>query len=221
LRVSSLHARLASGLAALPLFPLPGAVLFPRAVMPLHVFEPRYRRMVADALEGPRLLSVVTIVPGPVDDLGHPTIASVAGVGTILEHVELPGGRYDILLQGLARVRLRELSFVAPYRRAEATLLEPPASRVTDADRAALSSAMSTFVGLVRLREPSFEVRLPRELDAGAVADLAAHHLVLDASEKQAVLEELDPATRVRKVAELLVVQSLALRDGAQGGDTN
>ncbi len=219
--MSSLHARLASGLAALPLFPLPGAVLFPRAVMPLHVFEPRYRRMVADALEGPRLLSVVTIVPGPVDALGHPTIAGVAGVGTILEHVELPGGRYDILLQGLARVRLRELPFVAPYRRAEATLLEPQGSRVTDADRAALSSAMSTFVGLVRLREPSFDVRLPRELDAGAVADLAAHHLVLDASERQAVLEELDPVTRVRKVAELLVVQALALRDGAQGGDAN
>ena len=101
---------LAPALTALPLFPLPQTVLFPGALLPLHVFEPRYRALVRDVLKTHRSLSVVLITdPGQIDEHGHPAIAPVAGVGIIIDHAELPGGRYNILLRGRARVALAEL----------------------------------------------------------------------------------------------------------------
>ncbi|MEM9695297.1 MAG: LON peptidase substrate-binding domain-containing protein, partial [Myxococcota bacterium] len=87
---------LGPALDKLPLFPLPQVALFPGALMPLHVFEPRYRQMMADILDGHRSLSIVQVTDDAPDMAGHPSIAEVAGVGTIVEHMELPGGRYNI-----------------------------------------------------------------------------------------------------------------------------
>src|SRR6185369_9454721 len=109
----------------LPLFPLPQAVLFPGALMPLHIFEPRYRKMTRDALDTHGALAIAHIIEGsPIDEHGHPAIALVAGVGLIIESQELPDGRFNILLEGRARVHLTELPFVPPYRRARGELLE-------------------------------------------------------------------------------------------------
>ena len=112
---------LAPALSALPLFPLP-TVLFPGAMLPLHIFEPRYRQMIRDALESHRALAVVLIKnPALVDEHGHPAIADVAGAGVIVDHAELPSGRFNVLIRGRARVRISELPFIEPYRRAGAT----------------------------------------------------------------------------------------------------
>jgi len=203
---------IAEALGALPLFPLPQTVLFPGALLPLHVFEPRYRQMVRDVLETHRSMAVVMITdPTPVDAHGHPTIASVAGAGTILDHVELPGGRYNILLRGRARVHLRELAFVPPYRRAAAEVLVPSSEEISQVDVSALVSSAAAFASFVRERERTFEFRLPRDAPAALIADLCAHHLVLDPRQRQAILETLDPRARVQRVAEVLAMQRLEL----------
>jgi ATP-dependent Lon protease len=202
---------LAPALAALPLFPLE-AVLFPDAVMPLHVFEPRYRAMVRDALATHRALAVVLVTdPRPIDEHGHPSIAGVATAGTILDHAELPGGRFNILLRGRARVRLDELPFVPPYRRARAEVMEDTGAEPTSNDLSALLSTATSFASLVRARDPSFELRLPRGLSAARMASLCASQLVLDTRERQAILETLDVGERVRRVTEAIAVQRLAL----------
>ena len=205
---------LAPALSALPLFPLP-TVLFPGAMLPLHIFEPRYRAMIRDALDSHRALAVVLITdPSSVDEHKHPTIASVAGAGVIVDHAELPSGRFNILVRGRARVFLEELPFDAkghPYRRARATVLHPPEIDVPKADISALVSAASAFTALVRERDPSFAFPLPQDAPASLVADLCAHHLVLDARERQRLLEMLDPVDRVRKVAEALSIQRVTL----------
>jgi Lon protease-like protein len=203
---------LAAALPALPLFPLP-AVLFPGALVPLHVFEPRYRAMVRDALEGPRALAVVLITgPDTRDAHGHPQIAAIAGAGTIVDHVELPNGRYNILVRGRARVELSELPFgEVPYRRARATVLAAPPGEASAADVASLVSAATAFAARVRERDRSFELSLPKDAPAGALADLCAHHLVLDLRERQAALETLEVGARVQRVAEVLALQKLAL----------
>jgi Lon protease-like protein len=203
---------LAPALPALPLFPLP-TVLFPGALMPLHIFEPRYRAMVRDALDGHQALAVVLVTdPDQLDENGHPRIAKIAGAGVIVDHVELPSGRFNILVRGRARVELEELPFGdKPYRRARATVLVPPPGEVAPSDLSALLSAAAAFAARVRERDPSFELTLPRDAPAGAVADLCAHHLVLDARERQAALETLDVGARVRRVAEVLALQRLAL----------
>lgn len=208
-------ADLAPALDALPLFPLPQTVLFPGALLPLHVFEPRYRTMVKDVLDSHRCLAVVFITdPADVDRHGHPRIASVAGAGVIVDHAELPGGRYNILLRGRARVRLTERPFVPPYRVARTEVLSSGTAEVADADLSALVSTATAFSALVRERDKSFEFRLPRDAPPGLIADLCAHHLVLDGKERQAILETLDPSARVRRVAEALALQRITLAPG-------
>jgi ATP-dependent Lon protease len=202
-----------AALAALPVFPLPQVTLFPRAVLPLHIFEPRYRAMLADAMASHRCMALTTIV----SDDQPPGIARVAGVGVVARHEELPDGRSYILLRGLARVELDELPFVAPYRRARARVLLEQPTAVTDVERAALRAAAAGFVSEVRRRDLEVELELPEGLDVGAVADLCAAHIVLDAAVRQQALEELDVAERVRLVTGELVSQTARLTS-ARGG---
>ena len=202
---------LEAALDALPLFPLP-AVLFPGALMPLHVFEPRYRAMVRDALATNGALAVVFVTDAAdVDAHGHPRIASLAGAGVIADHAELPNGRYNILVQGIARVHLEELPFLPPYRRARGRIIETSASDVPATDIAALRAAAAAFAARVREKEPRFELHLPADADAAAITDLCAHHLVLDARERQTLLETADLAVRARRTTEALVIQRVAL----------
>src|SRR5262245_6149639 len=106
---------LAPALDALPIFPLPQTVLFPGALLPLHVFEPRYRAMVKDCLGTHKAMAIALIREhGERDTHRHPAIEKVAGIGVIIDHVELPDGRYNILLHGRARVRLEALPFIPP-----------------------------------------------------------------------------------------------------------
>ncbi|HEX9296833.1 MAG TPA: LON peptidase substrate-binding domain-containing protein [Polyangiaceae bacterium] len=209
---------LAPALEALPVFPLPQTVLFPGALLPLHIFEPRYRAMVKDCLATQKAMAVALIHDtGQRDVNRHPAIELVAGVGVIIDHVELPDGRYNILLHGRARVRLEELPFVPPYRRAKARVLcsttEEPAPR----DVAALLASAAAFAADIRARDPEFDFRIPPHTPAAAAADLAAHHLILDARERQSILETLEVPVRVMRTTEALALQHAALLGGTRG----
>src|SRR5262249_40986650 len=139
---------LGPALDVLPIFPLPQTVLFPGALLPLHVFEPRYRAMVKDCLATHKAMAVALICEtGERDAFRHPAIEAVAGVAVIIDHVELPDGRYNILLHGRARVRLEELPFIPPYRRAKASLLHAPPSDPPQRDVAALLASAAAFAG--------------------------------------------------------------------------
>ena len=90
-----------------PIFPLPEVVFFPETVLPLHVFEPRYRQMVADCLAADGWMAVVMLRPGWEKDYqGRPPVESIAGVGEIIQAEMLADGRYNILLHGRSRIRV-------------------------------------------------------------------------------------------------------------------
>jgi ATP-dependent Lon protease len=203
---------LEAALGELPIFPLSQVVLFPRALLPLHIFEPRYRALLKDALATHRAIAMGLVIAGELDARGRPRVASVAGAGVILEHEELADGRSNIVLHGVARVRLEELPFVPPYRRAKGTILHETPTAVPAADRTALLAQATSFVQEVHKRDPSFSMRLPTSIETGAIADLCAHHLVIDAAVRQKILEELDVAARVRLVTTELAAQHAALR---------
>lgn len=200
-----------SGTVELAVFPLPDAVLFPGTLMPLHIFESRYRQMTADALASDGRLSVALILEGPpADEHGRPPFATVAGVGEIIDHQKLPDGRFNILVLGRARAELDELPFVAPYRRARATLLDDRGA-ASEPDVAALAYAASRFAARVKRQEAGFEIELPSVHEPGLLADSCAHHLIIGADERQRVLEALDIAERVRLCTEALAVQEAML----------
>lgn len=106
-----------------PVFPLPGVFLYPHQVLPLHVFEPRYRQLVGDLLDGPGRFVIGTVTsprtdrqPAPWSALQLPELLPVAGLGEILRHEKLPDGRYQIWVLGLSRVRIDEVPSDRLYR---------------------------------------------------------------------------------------------------------
>ena len=209
---------LEAALSALPIFPLPQVVLFPEAVLPLHVFEPRYRAMLAHCLATHGALAIAQVISGE-DEHGRPRIAPVAGGGIIVEHQALADGRSNIVVLGKARLALEELDpdDSRPYRVARAHILEDAKVTVAEHDRTALVAAATMFATEVKKHDPHFAFRVPAMLDTAHLADLCAFQLVVDAGARQRVLDELDPRARVR-----MVLRQLALQHGAMmrdGGD--
>lgn len=207
---------IAPALGAVPLFPLPQMTLFPGAMLPLHIFEPRYRAMIRDIIDSHRTLSVVQITDASKRDaFDNPTIATIAGVGVLVDYTELPSGRFNILLRGRARVTLEELPFVAPYRKARATILPQIQEAVPASEIAALIQSATSFATLVRGRDKKFELKLPRDTDAGTLVDLCAAQLLIDGRDRQKALEMVSVIERVRLVTETIALQRLAIAGDA------
>jgi uncharacterized protein len=210
--LSSESAFTPEALGAVPLFPLPNVVLFPRAVLPLHIFEQRYKVMTADALAGGRQIAMALLRPGWEKSYhDRPEIEPVVCVGTILTHEMLPDGNYNFLLQGHTRARIvRELSFGAgdykPYRVAQLEPLRERAAGASDlaTQRERLNELFTHDVfrttGLAR----QFRQLLQSEMPTGDIADLLAFSYLDDVPTKQQLLAEPDVAARVlRTITEL------------------
>ncbi|HEY3493784.1 MAG TPA: LON peptidase substrate-binding domain-containing protein [Polyangiaceae bacterium] len=195
-------------LAALPIFPLPAGVLFPGAVLPLHVFEPRYRELVRDALAGSKALAVARLRPGyEAGYQGRPPVFDICGAGRIVEHVEHPDGRFHMMLRGVSRVRIvEELPPDRSYRVVRAEVLRDLAFD------AALSSALATKIAALwrvlapELPEPMRDLaELTRGADEiSAYSDRIAATVIGDPDLGQSLLAELDPCERLRLLAEQL-----------------
>lgn len=180
-----------------PLFPLPNAWLFPGAVVPLHVFEPRYRQMVEDSLDGPGRLVLAAVPEQHHDQMeGAPPVHMVAGLGEIGRHQRLDDGRYMILLVGLARVLVQEVPSDKLYRMVRVEPLEevlPAGSQVedlTDELRAAIRE---------RLGE---EVELPEQVPVVHLADLLLLRMPLPHDVLQEIYQEPDVTKRSRRALE-------------------
>lgn len=201
-----------SSLESVPVFPLPETVLFPEARLPLHIFEPRYRTMLADCLASASPLVIASA-------LGGGRIGGVGGLGRIFEHHPHPDGRSNILVVGTERVRLERILVEEPprypYLRAHVTPLTTEDVDVSETDRRALIATATLFAAELRKHDPTFTFRVPTELLGGPLADACAFHLLVDGRIRQALLEELDPRRRVR-----MVLDQLAIQHGAMQSDS-
>ena len=198
---ASKHRLAEHDLSRIGLFPLPNVVLFPFQSLSLHVFEPRYRRLVSDVIQHGSVLAVPRLKPGfDAEYYGAPPLFETCGVGQITEYARLPDGRFNIVVQGLGRVRLVEELRSEPYRvaRAEAALdLQPPTPQVAQTLRAELLRLVRRAVPHLSGPAKDLEPRLRAATDAAECADALAGTLIEDADERQALLEELDPYRRL------------------------
>jgi uncharacterized protein len=195
-------------LSRVGLFPLPNVVLFPLAVLPLHIFEERYKTMTADAIKGSRQIAMALYCPGWESNYyGSATIEPVVCVGTILSHEKLQDGRYNLLLRGDARARIvREVCCNRPYRMAELQLLaeQRPIELDLEAQRCKLRRIFccgpiaATSVGR------QFAKLVASPLPTVNLADLIAFNLLEDARLKQSFLAEPDGLKRVGRVIEAM-----------------
>jgi len=199
-------------LQRLPVFPLPGVVFFPNTLLPLHVFEPRYRALTTHCLEDDWPMAVALIRPGHErEQAGDPPVEAIAGVGRIVHVRRHPNGRFDIVLEGVARVRLEELPRETPYRLARAEIV---ADRLPD-DPAEVRRHIETLRSLVdglRSLAPGAARVLMRQIafdrGPGAIADTSAASLFVDPVARQRLLatERVDErlARVVRRLGELI-----------------
>jgi uncharacterized protein len=191
------------------LFPLPNLVLFPHVMQPLHVFEPRYRQMAADALAGDRLIALVLLQPGwEADYEGRPAIYSMACLGRIVAQQRLDDGRFNLLLCGLCRARLsKEDPAENQYRVAPAQLLteeDDLAKGNVRKLRIRMSQAVPKWIPPAATVLQQFRKLLRGKLPLGALCDIIAFALPLDVAFKQELLEELDVGRRIRRLLDHL-----------------
>jgi len=190
------------------LFPLPNLVLFPYVIQPLHIFEPRYRQMTADALAGDRLIALVLLRPGWEGEYeDRPAVHPVGCLGKIVADQRLDGGRYNLLLRGLRRVRLLdEVPTDRAYRTARVELLNDAGAAATDAAalRTDLAGQLPRWLPPGAPVMDQFRKLLDSDLSAGALCDVFAFALPLDPALKQQLLEELDVSARARRLVEML-----------------
>jgi len=197
----------------IPLFPLPSVVLFPRMPLPLHVFEPRYRAMVSDAIRGARLIGMALLRGDWERDYeGRPAIFAEGTVGELAHVEELPDGRFDIVLRGLREFRVEhELPPRAPYREARVTWRAPAPAVLPAGMRAAVVGQVARY--LERTGRPAPEQDLLESgVDDETFVNFLAQHLDLDALERQGLLEAPSLAARARRLLDVLVFRLEGLR---------
>ena len=173
------------------LFPLPGVVLFPHAILPLHIFEPRYRQMTEDALGSDRLITIVQIRPpagwaSPTE----PSLEEYGCLGQIFKHERLADGRFNFLLLGRKRVRLtREVPSGRLYRTSEVQVVEDVApSLPLETERSELIALFRKFAG--GIVDPDLDALFETDLPLGVLTDILTQALGLPASVKQGFLGE-------------------------------
>jgi Lon protease-like protein len=193
------------------LFPLPNLVLFPHVVQGLHIFEPRYRQLMADALETDRLITLVLLRPGWEESAGEaPAVEPVACLGRVAWHEKLADGRFNLRLRGLARLRIvEEQQTERLYRVARAKMI-PELAPADPAEARDLRRALADLV-LPRFDEDGPARRqlqeiFDGEMPLGQVSDVLGYALPLAPEIKQGLLAEPDAARRARALADALRV---------------
>jgi len=190
-------------LAELPIFPLPNCVLLPGGLLPLHVFEPRYRELTRDCLSGKQLMAIARLRPGYEQTYyGRPPVYERCGVGRIICSEELPDGRFALLLRGIARVEIaRELQLERAYRCVEARPLTDACVDPEDAreHHSKLIQLCDRLAEVIEHGGPQLRDLVRAFADPGKCADAVAAALVMDADARQELIEACDPMVRLQR----------------------
>jgi Lon protease-like protein len=195
--------------SVVPIFPMPGAFLFPHQVMPLHVFEPRYRQLIEDLLDGPGRLVIGTQLLARRDASGAPEVLDVAGFGEILRHQRLADGRFQVLVLGLARVRITEEPSDRLYRQVRCRPFVEIDAGAFEAEELTRRLRDATTA---RLKQP---LPLPDSAPPGLLADLLLQTL----RAPQAVVERAFVEPSVTRRARLVLQAARRADADAAPGD--
>ncbi|MGH0030969.1 MAG: LON peptidase substrate-binding domain-containing protein [Myxococcota bacterium] len=213
----------------LAIFPLSNVVLFPRLSTPLHLFEPRYRQMAREVLEGDQRIGMVVVRPEHTDEMGgDPPVYPIGCAGTVTESQRLPTGQYDIVLRGEARFRIVEEEPREEPRLYRVARVVPLEDAYPESERervARLRSSIIENVGvLLRNTQPERARGLGSEMFAGVddetLVNLLSNALALPVEEKQSLLEADSIPERYARLAGVLSFQraDLEVEDPSRGG---
>lgn len=202
----------------IPIFPLPNVVLFPNVCLPLHIFEPRYREMVKDALASDRIIGMVLLQPGfEANYEGRPRVYPVGCAGVITHSEPLPDGRFNIVLRGLEKFRMVGEDESRPYRLAH---IEAVPEVVNETECAAIKQhrhRLEALLAAVAANRRS-ETRLPSTVPDQDLVNALAQYAAFEPIERQALLECNGVLSRCLALIELLEMRTMALRGTSWAG---
>ena len=183
-----------------PVMPLPGVVLLPHALLPLYIFEPRYRRMLASVLEGDRMFCVTQYRPGVDEARSDHDLHDLGGIGVVRACVGRPDGTSHLILQGIARVRLLGFEQRQPFRIARLEPVRPqPLSGPTEAIlRVELLARLGLLVERGVRLPPGLAEAMHADLPLEVLSDVAAAALIGEPEVRQLMLETAGVAARTR-----------------------
>ena len=194
----------------IPLFPLPTTVFYPNTSLPLHIFEPRYRSMVADALNGKGEIGMILLKPGWESDYqGTPEIMTIGCLGKIKQHSELPEGKYNILLSGLYRFRILNEIKGKIYRQAQVESLKEINDKNLTSEPSPIKEQLIRIMRLYLKNLPE-GTKIKHALDMKNCQNLAefvdklTHHFDLPAHKMQEFLEQQDVQKRANSLYSLI-----------------
>jgi Lon protease-like protein len=197
----------------LPLFPLPNVVLFPNVFLPLHIFEPRYREMVADAIATDRMIGMVLLRTGWEGDYeGRPPVYQVGCSGVVTHFERLSDGRYNIVLRGLERFRILQEDAELSYRRARVEVV--PELEIAKADREIIRRKRSRLETMLApaVERSGGDPKLPAAMNDEDLVNALAQYLDFEPLEKQALLEQHSLRSRAESLVELLEMKTMMAR---------
>ncbi|MFK8114766.1 MAG: LON peptidase substrate-binding domain-containing protein [Rubripirellula sp.] len=203
------------------LFPLPELVVFPHAMQPLHIFEPRYCEMLTESLAADRLIGMSTLTGGiPASTKEHSPIASTVCIGKIISHSEVDGDKHNILLVGTQRAKIvRELDAGRPFRIAKVEVMEdiyPPAGagrrRLL---KAKLLEAFSDIIPTTATVQKNLHELMAGQMGLGPITDIISYTLPFAVESKLRLLAEANVDARAQELIELLKSGNIQLHSVA------
>ena len=192
------------------LFPLPNLVMFPHAVQPLHIFEPRYRELLEEALATDQLIAMALLQPGwEADYNGRPQVFPTACIGRVASHARLDDGKYNILLMGLRRATvIEEFPPERAFREAEVVVVEDLYPKSGTNQRAALQRELlrcfRRFAPDSPAAQERFEALMNNKLPLGVLSDIIAFTMKLSPDFKQRLLSDWNVDTRTELLLDKL-----------------
>jgi Lon protease-like protein len=194
-------------LQRIPVFPLPGLVLLPGCLLPLHFFEPRYRDLARDCLATRERLMVIANIAGDASQVRVPSLMPRACVGRVIEHHQNGDGTYDVLLEGLFRVSIEDLDSPHAYRLVRAVALRDrvPEQGLPPNDCESARSLVRDIASMAARRQPGFQVIAQDSDPPGLWVDRLAYQFVTDRAALQDLLETLDARARLDAVLHHLI----------------
>lgn len=201
----------------IPVFPLPNVVLFPNVFLPLHIFEPRYREMVREALGSDRMIGMVLLKPGWEHDYeGRPEVYPVGCAGLITHVERLADGEYNIILRGLEKFRIAGEEPGGSFRRAH---VQPLLEILPDGHRDPVRLVRRRLESLMAppLASLAVDQKLPGTMPDEDLVNALAQYLDLEPIEKQALLEKEGLLARAEALVELLEMKTM-MEGGAWSG---
>ena len=204
----------------LPLFPLDNVVFFPSTILPLHIFEERYKQMVQDSSDSHNLICMTLLNP-EMGQEDSESLANTGCIGRIINNEESDDGKKNIILYGLKRIEIKKVLYDKPYREVEIKIIETSSSDNSEAFKKRIMDLTNKWNLLLDGYTDDYKIKIENSSTLSKITDSLSSSMVAKASDRQLLLEEFDEKIRAEKIIEVLESRIEILSGKIETPDSN